>query len=382
MRYTDSFILNTWNFQLILFHIYLLCRRYIVLYDADLAFLRAVENYAALSSTEDGQGSKVDPLKLFFLIFEASAEDKTFLKALEREQSAFERLIHHKKTMPPPAMQNLESQEVQQAQAQGKLAGSYMGGSLPLAFDTRRGQGKASKDVEMRDIAVDVREFRSPLPAILHQGGMRIAPVTLTVGDFVLSNVHAVERKSISDLFGSFASGRLYEQATAMSKYYKCPCLLIEFEAQKSFCLQNSNDLGVEIRQDSICSKMVMLTMHFPKLRILWSRDPHHTLKIFKELKANHDEVNVQKAIEVGRNESEEALLEESTNEEDEVNDVAKNMLLRLPGVNANIARRIMQECDTLAELCELSRDELRRIAGPSTGQKLFTFFRQKMAAT
>lgn len=48
----------------------------------------------------------------------------------------------------------------------------------------------------------------------------------------------AVERKGITDLFQSFASGRLYNQVEAMSKYYKSPCLLIEFSPEKSFSLQ------------------------------------------------------------------------------------------------------------------------------------------------
>ena len=66
--------------------------------------------------------------------------------------------------------------------------------------------------------------------------------------------------------------------------------------------------------------------MHFPRLRILWSRGPHETLKIFKDLKANHDEVHVEKAVEIGRNESIETLLQpdkkegEEEEEEDEIN--------------------------------------------------------------
>lgn len=56
-------------------------------------------------------------------------------------------------------------------------------------------------------------------------------------------------------------------------------------------------------------------------------------------------------------------------------------MLLRLPGVNVHTARRIMDEVDSLAELASLSRDEMRRVAGPIIGQKLFTFFQQKMGA-
>jgi DNA excision repair protein ERCC-4 len=358
---------------------------YVVLYDSDVAFIRSLEVYSALRSTEG------ERLKVYILIFSASAEDKVFKKSLEREQNAFERLIHHKQTMPPPVLSNEGTQELQQAAAAGAMGGTYAGGTLPLAYDTRRGRGKTNDNAIRRDIAVDVREFRSALPSILHQGGMRLAPVTLTVGDFVLSRVHCIERKSISDLFGSFTSGRLYTQAEQMSKYYKVPALLIEFDPFKTFCLQNSNELAMDIKTDSICSKMVILTLHFPKLRILWSKSPHETLRLFKELKANHDEVNVERAVEVGRSESVDVLLkidtkkngeEEEEVEEDKVNEAARDMLLRLPGVNVNNARRIMRECESLAELSKMDRNELRRIAGPLAGQKLFSFFRQNINST
>lgn len=353
---------------------------YVVLYDYDISFVRSVEVFAGLNPMQ-----KEDRLKVYFLTFAASSEQKVYLKALEREQSAFERLIHHKKTMPPPVLRIEGTQEMQQALANGNVAGTYRNGTLPLSMDTRRGAGKSK--AEKRDIAVDVREFRSVLPSILHRGGMRLAPVTLIVGDFVLSNVHCVERKSISDLFGSFASGRLYNQAEQMSKYYTCPCLLIEFDPAKSFCLQNSNDLGVDIKTDSVCCKMATLTAHFPKLRILWSKSPHETLRLFKQLKVNHEEVDVHKAIEIGKADSLDSLLktdhseEGDEAEEDEINEAGRDMLLQLPGVNVHIARRIMQECDSLADLISMNRDQLRTIAGPVTGQKLFTFFHQDIAS-
>ena len=212
---------------------------------------------------------------------------------------------------------------------------------------------------------------------------MRLAPATLTVGDFVLSNVHCVERKSISDLFGSFNSGRLQDQARAMCKYYKCPILLIEFDPEKTFGLQNASDIGGEVRKDSIISKLSMLTMEFPTLRILWSKSPHETLKIFKKLKRNHQEVDVEKAIEIGSNDQLDDLLGKEGDEDDdnESNDAAKQMLRKLPGVNANNARNIMNECDSIAELSRLSREELKRIAGPVAGQKLFSFFGRRFEA-
>ncbi|CAJ1965397.1 unnamed protein product [Cylindrotheca closterium] len=352
---------------------------YVILYDSDVAFIRSLEVYSAMNPIEDRK------LKIYFLIFSASAEDKVFRKNLEREQKAFVDLIEHKQKMPPPVLNTEATQECREAILHGSIGGTYAGGSLPLAFDTRRAKGINKNDIR-RDIAVDVREFRAALPSILHQGGMRLAPVTLTVGDFVLSSVHCIERKSISDLFGSLASGRLYTQAEAMSKYYKVPALLIEFDPSKSFCLQNSNDMGLDIKMDSICSKLVILTLHFPKLRILWSKSPHETLELFKTLKQNHDEVDVDKAVEIGRSDSIEALLttegDGEEEEEDQINEAARDMLLRLPGVNVNNARKIMRECESLAELSRMSRQELRNIAGPLAGQKLFSFFRQNLKST
>jgi len=141
----------------------------------------------------------------------------------------------------------------------------------------------------------------------------------------------------------------------------------------------------MDIKTDSICCKMATLTAHFPKLRILWSKSPHETLRLFKGLKVNHEEVDVAKAIEIGKADSLEALLGtnppgdggEEEEEEDEINEAGRDMLLQLPGVNVHIARRIMQECDSLADLMAMDRDKLRAVAGPVTGQKLFTFFHQ-----
>jgi hypothetical protein len=57
------------------------------------------------------------------------------------------------------------------------------------------------------------------------------------VADILSPNI-AVERKSIPDLFGSFASGRLFSQCDAMCRHYKIAALLIEFDEGKPFALQ------------------------------------------------------------------------------------------------------------------------------------------------
>ena len=66
---------------------------------------------------------------------------------------------------------------------------------------------KSTRDI----IAVDSREFSSMTPVYLYEEGFWIIPMQLTVGDYILSDEIAIERKSVKtgDLFESFKSGRL-----------------------------------------------------------------------------------------------------------------------------------------------------------------------------
>lgn len=87
-------------------------------------------------------------------------------------------------------------------------------------------------------VIVDIREFRSSLPSLLHGRNVEVVPCTLTVGDYILSPDICVERKSIKDLISSFKDGRLYTQCENMLLYYKNPMVLIEFDQNKSFNLE------------------------------------------------------------------------------------------------------------------------------------------------
>lgn len=51
---------------------------------------------------------------------------------------------------------------------------------------------------------------------------------------------------------------------------------------------------------NNIISKLSLLVLHFPRLRIIWSRSLHATAEIFTALKANQDEPDEAKAIRVG----------------------------------------------------------------------------------
>ena len=131
---------------------------YVVMYDSDPSFIRTLELFSnSTNNSSTSNSPEEDRLEVFFLLYEASAEDINFLSSLDREKDAFDTLIEHKKRMPTSmsSMNNFScTQEMQQAC--GGFGGSYASGMLPLSMDTRTGGGKtASKD--RRDIAVDVR---------------------------------------------------------------------------------------------------------------------------------------------------------------------------------------------------------------------------------
>lgn len=240
----------------------------VVLYDPDAQFVREVEVHQARRPMSE-------TLKVYFIVYEKSVEEQRYLSALTREKEAFERLVQEKKHMVMPT--SLYETPL-------PTPGSYID---KLVADTRLVTRDASSlpsssSSSCLRVVVDIREFRSSLPNLLHNGGMTILPLTLTIGDFVLTPEIVIERKSVSDLFGSFGSGRLYGQVENMLRHYKVATLLIEFQDDKSFSLQAPGDIGDDIQQSNIISKMVLLTLKFPALRILWSRNPHQTVLLFK----------------------------------------------------------------------------------------------------
>ena len=58
--------------------------------------------------------------------------------------------------------------------------------------------------------------------------------------------------------------------------------------------------------------------------------------------------------------------------------DVARDMLLSLPGVNVHNFRAVMSRVPNLAALAALDVDELAELVGPVNGKKLHEFLRRR----
>ncbi|XP_016051705.1 PREDICTED: DNA repair endonuclease XPF [Miniopterus natalensis] len=320
--------------------------RYVVLYDAELTFVRQLEIYRA---SRPGR-----PLRVYFLIYGGSTEEQRYLTALRKEKEAFEKLIREKASMVVP-----EEREGRSETNLDLVRGSVSTGG---PADTRKAGGQEQKCTQ-QTIVVDMREFRSELPSLIHRRGIDIEPVTLEVGDYILTPEMCVERKSISDLIGSLNNGRLYSQCISMSRYYKRPVLLIEFDPSKPFSLIARGAFHQEISSNDISSKLTLLTLHFPRLRILWCPSPHATAELFEELKQNKPQPDAATAMAVTAD-------SESLPESEKYNPGPQDFLLKMPGVNAKNCRSLMNHVKNIAELASLSQEELAGVLGNAANAK------------
>ncbi|KAI9923079.1 hypothetical protein PsorP6_000256 [Peronosclerospora sorghi] len=331
----------------------------IVLYEPDMAFIREIEVFHA---------SHIAPLDVYFMMYHESTEQQSYLSEIQREKRAFDKLIHQKAHLMMPA-------NVYDLPLHMKLRQQI----VEYSMDTRSG-GRAKHRCAGVKVVVDIREFRSALPSMLHKEGLFLLPVTLEIGDYVLSSEICVERKSVSDLFGSLNSGRLFNQAESMRRFYKTPVLLIEFSQGKAFSLQDESELTPEINATNIVSKLTLLILHFPSLRILWSRSPHATVDLFKIVKKYQDEPDMDTAAALGNGLLRDDSAAQTKNREGELgskyyNTNSIDVLKKLPGVTEHNSRKIAASVENLVELSRQSLDELTEMLGKINGKKLHTFF-------
>ncbi|MBN2110348.1 MAG: Hef nuclease, partial [Methanosarcinaceae archaeon] len=83
-------------------------------------------------------------------------------------------------------------------------------------------------DGDSLQVIVDQREVKSSVARSLAKAGVDITLKTLEVGDYILSDRVAVERKSTEDFTGSLIDHKLFEQISNLSRTYEKPVLILE----------------------------------------------------------------------------------------------------------------------------------------------------------
>ncbi|ODN80790.1 hypothetical protein L202_02941 [Cryptococcus amylolentus CBS 6039] len=341
--------------------------RFVVLYEPNLAFIRRLEVY---KNCNPGLS-----LRVYQMIYTNSFEEDRFLSTIQREAEAFKKLIDDRQSMVIPIYNNNPRAPMRDTFTRSKTTYSS------------RNAGGGEGASESR-IIVDLREIGALLPSLIDAAGIKVIPCTLTVGDYILSPKMCVERKSLADLEGSLNNGRLHTQCEQMTAHYETCILLIEFDEDK-FGMRTKEDSRREAagrpsnntpninpdepwRQDTfyIQAKLVLLSLHFPKLKIIWSSSPQETVRILSDLKLNHDEPDEATAMLKGSSEGEQGGALKSGIE----NAAAVEMLRCIPGVSGGNLRYVMSKVESIGEMVRMSRKQLKEVLGEEGGDKAYTF--------
>lgn len=115
-----------------------------------------------------------------------------------------------------------------------------------------------------------------------------------------------------------------------------------------------------------IQNKIVLLTLAFPRLRIIWSSSPYATADVFADFKSSNREPDPAFAMSIGT---------EGQGDGDEaVNQLAEEMLRALPGVSQMNYRTIMNHVGSVREFCDLGLKEMQSLMGDEPGKACHTF--------
>lgn len=294
------------------------------------------------------------------MYYGGSIEEQKYLFSVRREKDSFSRLIKERSNMAIVLTADSERFESQESKFLRNVNTRIAGG------------GQLSITNEKPRVIVDLREFRSSLPSILHGNNFSVIPCQLLVGDYILSPKICVERKSIRDLIQSLSNGRLYSQCEAMTEYYEIPVLLIEFEQHQSFTSPPFSDLSSEIGKNDVQSKLVLLTLSFPNLRIVWSSSAYVTSIIFQDLKAMEQEPDPASAASIG--------LEAGQDSTNTYNQAPLDLLMGLPYITMKNYRNVFYGgVKDIQEASETSERKWSELIGPEAGRRLYSFFRKQL---
>jgi DNA excision repair protein ERCC-4 len=170
----------------------------------------------------------------------------------------------------------------------------------------------------------------------------------------------------------------MFAQCEAMFQHYRSPMLLIEFDQNKSFTLEPFADLSGSLASVSAASagahdlqsKIVLLTLAFPRLRVIWSSSPYETAEIFERLKAQEAEPDPIAAVRAGLDGDGDAQAEGQV-----FNAVPQEMLGAVPGVTQKNIMNLVLHTENIREVANMTAEELNPLVGKEAAGKICGFF-------
>ncbi|MFO1532889.1 MAG: ERCC4 domain-containing protein, partial [Thermoplasmatota archaeon] len=220
------------------------------------------------------------------------------------------------------------------------LTGVQTGQATLLDVPTPRAVAEAPLGPGPR-IIFDLREQQGAVVRHLHELGAQLEGRQLDIGDFILSDRVAVERKSCADFVDSLVDGRLFEQLRALHAYPR-PFLVLEGES-----LHGHRNVSVEAIMGALAA--VTVDHGIPVLQV---REPLDTAR-FAYAVAKREQTKEQRKLAVR------PVKPTMTDAERQA-----YLLAGLPGVSDTLAERLLDRFGSVAAALAAPVTELAEVEG------------------
>jgi Fanconi anemia group M protein len=206
-------------------------------------------------------------------------------------------------------------------------------------------------------IIVDARELGSPTTRELSKYDILITQETLSIGDFVISDRTAIERKTVEDFVASIIDGRLFEQISNLKSAYEMPILLIEGEG-----FQTSRNIAPEAVMGALAS--IIVDFGVP---VVWTRSPSESALLLLSI-ARREQSKGEHRPRIRMERKPDSLAREQ-----------EFVVAGLPLVDTVIARRLLKAFGTVERVFLASDKELQNVEG--IGKKISERIRKLVTA-
>ncbi|MDQ1276073.1 MAG: hypothetical protein QG610_1648, partial [Euryarchaeota archaeon] len=213
--------------------------------------------------------------------------------------------------------------------------------------------GDASGSAESLRIVIDHRETKSGVAKALDRLGMELSFMALEIGDYVVSDRLAVERKRTDDFSSSLIDGKrnLFAQLSDLSRVYEKPVLIIE-----------GKDLFTsrQINPNAIYGSLVSIAIDFG-VSILYSRDEEETASILKIL-AKREQTENKREINPHGKKSASTLAEQQ-----------EYLISSISNIGPKAAKNLLSYFGSVEAVMQADMEELKKVKqiGPKTAARI-----------
>lgn len=215
------------------------------------------------------------------------------------------------------------------------------------------GAASGENSTESLKIVIDHRETKSGVAKVLDRLGVELRFMALEIGDYVVSDRLAVERKRTDDFASSLIDGKrnLFAQLSGLSRAYEKPVLIIEGE-----------DLFTsrQINPNAIYGSLVSIAIDFG-VSILYSRDEEETASILKTL-AKREQTENKHEINPHGKKSASTLAEQQ-----------EYIVSSISSIGPKAARNLLLHFGSVEAVMQADMEELKKVKliGPKTAARI-----------